>query len=309
MIDQLQQDLNTLSDTVPLLAKGVTDALQEAQSLENAATELLQEISEARQEASVHLNKLRDALPALVVQLDADEKRLVAAGDEVEKAWSDARAALTAAEERLESEADDLMSSRLQLHQAVAEAGTKVDQSTAIGDAAIDRIEQESQESQKELEAASDQVTDQVKNLRAFLDTAESSMSAACDALLKRLTGLGQRLEQEATSIVEGLDQKFQDHISAVQATLGDMIQTVDDGVRDAADRSERTMSEPVDEAGLELKTELERISAGAGKLDSELRQQDQAFDQALLEAEAEASAVPEGIRQIDAASQALTGS
>jgi hypothetical protein len=309
MTDQLQQDLNTLSDTVPLLAKGVSSALQEAQSLENAATELLQEIAEARQETSVHLSKLRDALPALAQQLDEDEKRLVAAGDEAEKAWSAAREALTAAEQRLETEADELLASRGELHQAVAEAGTKVDQSTGIGDAAVDRIEQESQESRKELETAADAVTEEVKNLKDFLGVAESSMSAASDALLKRITELAQRLEQEATKIVEDLDQKFQDHFSAVKDTVDDLIQTVDDGVKDAAERSEDKMTTPIGEAGLELRTELERISAAAEKQDTTLRQQDQAFDQALLEAEGEASVVPEGIRQIEAASQALTGS
>ena len=73
---QMKEDLHTLSDTVPLVTQSMSQAVEAAEALEQAADALLQDVDEARQEVAAHLSKVQDALPPLVVQVETDTGRI-----------------------------------------------------------------------------------------------------------------------------------------------------------------------------------------------------------------------------------------
>src|SRR5258708_21489644 len=83
----LKEDLQTLSDTTTLLGKNMPEVLHGAEALEAAAQELQHEVDAARGEAAAQLTALRNGLPGLAVQVEADEKRLADAGAAVTDAW------------------------------------------------------------------------------------------------------------------------------------------------------------------------------------------------------------------------------
>jgi hypothetical protein len=303
---QMVEDLTTLSDTVPLLSTKVSQAVEAAEALEQAAEALLQDVDEARQEVALHLTRVGDALPPLAVQVETDTGRLGASGDDAVKAWDQAHEDLGSAQDRLEKEAEEVLAARSELQRHLTEAGTKVDQSQTEGEAAVNALETEAQEAETKLTAAAQAVTEEVSELKQFLDVARSSLEDACGTLAQRLLSLGEELQREAEQIIEDLREKQREHLGNTQEPLADLSDHVLANVEDTIDRALRTAATPTTDAGLELRTELERLSASAEKGEEALRREGQELEQALAQLAEEASHIPEGIRQIDQTARTL---
>src|SRR5262245_10430916 len=118
----LMEDLHTLSDAIPLLTKHVEDAKHEAEALQSAAQELQHDVDTARGEAATHLAAVKDALPALVVQLEADEKQLKDAEDALTAAWVAADPVFVQGGESVVKAADEVVAHAQDLHHAIDEA-------------------------------------------------------------------------------------------------------------------------------------------------------------------------------------------
>lgn len=303
---QMKEDLSTLSDTVPLVTKSVTQAVEAAEALEQAAEALLQDVDEARQEVASHLNKVRDALPTLVVQIEIDTGRIGTAGDDASKAWDETHDAWGTAQDRLEKEAEEVLAARLELQGHLTEAGTKVDQSQAEGEAAVDALETEAQEAETKLAAAAQAVGEEVNELKQFMDIARSSLKDACATLAQRLLSLGEELEREAEQIIEDLKTKKEAQLDETKEQLGDLSGEARSEVEITGDRAQRTAVTPVTEAGDDLGVELERLSANTEKGEETLRREGLELAQALSQVETEAGRLPEGIRQIDETARTL---
>lgn len=304
--EQMMDDLRTLSDTLPLLTERVSRAVEGAEALEEAAEALLQDVGEARQEVAGQLDRVRDALPPLAVQIETDTPRIGTAGDDAVKAWDEAHEDLGAAQDRLEKEADEALTARSELQRHLIEVGAKVDQSQAEGEAAVNALEGEAREAETKLGAAAQAVGEEVSELKQFLEVARGSLQEASSTLAQRLLSLGQELEREATQIIEDLRDKQKAHLGNTQDPLADLSDLVLENVEDTAERALRTAATPATDASLELRTELERLSATAEKGEEALRREGQELEQALAQLEAEASCIPEGIRQIDQAARTL---
>lgn len=306
MTEQLKEDLSTLSDTVPLLSTKVSQAVEAAEALEQAAEALLQEVDEARQEVASQLTKVHEALPGLAVQLETDAGRVGASGDEAVKAWDEAHEDMGDAHGQLEKEAEELMAACSDLQRHLTEVGSKVDQSQAEGEAAVGALETEAQEAETKLTAAAQAVSDEVGELKQFLDIARSSLQDACAVLAQRLLSLGEEMQHEAEQIIEDLRGKHKEHLEHSQDPLADLNDHVLANVEDTGERVLRTAATPSTDAGLELRTELERLSATAEKGEEALRREGQELEQALAQLAGEADRIPEGIRQIDQAARTL---
>jgi prefoldin subunit 5 len=267
---------------------------------------LLQEVGEARQEVASHLAKVHEALPGLAVQLETDAGRVGASGDDAVKAWDEAHEDLSAAHDRLEKEAEELVAARTDLQRHLAEVGSKVDQSQAEGEAAVGALETEAQEAETKLTAAAQAVGEEVNELKQFLDVARSSLQDACAVLAQRLLSLGEEMQHEAEQIIEDLRAKHKEHLEHSQDPLVDMADHVLANADDTGERVQRNAATPSTDAGLELRTELERLSATAEKGEEALRREGQELEQALAQLAGEADRIPEGIRQIDQAARTL---
>ena len=306
MTDQLKEDLATLSDTIPLLSTKVSQAVEAAEALEQDAEALLHEVDEARQEVASHLAKVHEALPGLAVQLETDAGRVGAAGDDAVKAWDEAREDMAGAHSQLENEAQELMAACGDLQRHLTEVGSKVDQSQAEGEAAMGALETEAQEAETKLTAAAQAVSQEVDELKQFLDIARSSLQDACTVLAQRLLSLGEEMQHEAEQIIEDLRGKHKEHLEHSQDPLADLTDHVLANVEETGERVLRTAATPATDAGLELRTELERLSATAEKGEEALRREGQELEQALAQLAGEADRIPEGIRQIDQAARTL---
>jgi hypothetical protein len=303
---QLEEDLATLSDTVPLVSGRTSRAVQAADELEQAADALLQEVDEARQELTVQLAQVGDALPPLVVQLQTGSGHVGSGGDEIGKAWDETHDALGTAQDELGKQAAGVLAAGKELQRHLAEVGTRLDQSQAQAEAAVDALESEAKEAEAKLSAAAQVVTGEVAEVKQFLEIARGSVKDACAALSQRLLGLCQEMESEAGQIVEELGKVKSRHLGATREHLEEMHVQVRAVVEQADERYAETAVAPAAEAGLELRTELQRLSATAEKGEESMRDRVRELEQSLAELATEAGRIPEGIRQIEESARTL---
>src|SRR4030095_5897079 len=262
MIEALLEDLNTLSDTVPLLSKAVSTASFEADALENAARDLLQEVTEGRQYLNVHRAAVHEALPPLTAHVREDLQALRTAGDDAETAWHEARDAISAGEQRLGAKVGEVVAAAGHLEKVLAEAGTRVDQLSGKGEAALDLLEQKAQEAQTRLKTPAETPTAETGQMRQFLSLAKSTLDEAAQRLAHRLLEIGESLEPQTTELGEETTAKLSEHLEKVQTPVDGLYAYASAGVAELAERSRRMIGEPVSHVETDLAEELGRPDA-----------------------------------------------
>src|SRR5262245_17612439 len=198
-----EEDLRTLSDLVPLLAKKMSETHDAAEALEAAAVALQHEVEEARHDASSRLAAAQGALPDLVVQVEIEEKSLEDAETALAGAWHAAEPKLAQSGDDAVKQAHDVVTHAQELRAALAEAGTKVDQVQALGEAALAKLAQDAQETEKKVEAALQSLEGEVEK---FKQSAHSAHEAITEAARELLAVLTQAIGHADTALTETLD-------------------------------------------------------------------------------------------------------
>jgi predicted nucleic acid-binding Zn-ribbon protein len=300
----LKEDLQTLSDAIPLLGKNMPEVLHGAEALETAAQELQTDVDAARAEVAAQLTMLHDALPGLAVHVEADEKRLAEAGTAVTDAWQKAAQELERDGEQVANQVDDVMGEVHGLREVLAEAGTRIDQSQAVGEAALARLQHDAQEAGQRLHAALQAMQTEVGNFHSFTDTARQQLTAAAGALLSRLMTISSDAQSGAQEAMETFKAKGGAHKEAAHGVVSAISQQIMDKVDGVGGQIEHDVTTPVGEEAEGLRNELERLGAGAGKHEEALAKHGQVLETALEQAKGEVGPVRAGIGQIQEAAR-----
>jgi hypothetical protein len=302
----LKEDLQTLSDTVPLLGRNFAEVLHWASALEAAAQDLQHEVDAARSEAATELATLHDALPGLAVQVEAEEKQLEDAGAAVTSAWQNGSPELEKDGEQVANRVDEVVDRAHDLQLIVAEAATMVDRSRALGDAALSRLQHDAEDANQRIQAALQTMKTDVSNFGAFTETMRHQLEAAAGKLLFRLTAAGSMEMGSAEETMGAFRAKGREYKDAAHGALSSLSQQVMDQVDTEGEKVEHDLTTPMGEAAASVRDELERLAAAAGKQEVALAGHGQALAVALGQAKGEADPVRTGIGQIqDAAREA----
>lgn len=301
-----EEDLGLLGDLVPLLAKKVADAQHSAEALEAAVTQFQQEVEEARHEAQTHLTEVQGTLPQLATQVETENMALKDAETALNGAWHDAEPRIAAAAEAALAPVADVVSHAHDLQAAIAEAGTRIDQSQATGEAALNKLAQDCQAAEqrisdalaaldKEYEQLAHTVTETVEaianaasNYEAALTIAISHCDAALEGALDEMDHKTTAFKGSSPALYEALGGKIMEKVDALDGEL------------------EQAVTTPVTEAETELEHELELLGATADTWGEELEQHNQQLQQAIEEVKQEAGSMPEGIGEINRAANQL---
>ncbi len=305
MIEALKADLQALSDAMPVLTQRIAHAVEGAEALSAAAQELQQEVDTARAEASAELQAVRDALPSLAVQVGADGKQIEGAAAAASQAWSNAEGGIEVAGEKVANQADELVANTHDLIARIAEVGTKIDQSEAIGDAALAQLAQQGHDADERLRAAMQTLQAEIAQVKQLTASAKETLTAAAQGLwsrLKTITSEGQDGAQQAL-------QAMHERADPIKEAAQDLVATLEQQVMERVDASDGQIAAlvaPLDEAQSLLRVELERLSADAGGYEQTLAQHGQALEVAAGRAQSESNAVPADIAAIQQAAHEL---
>lgn len=301
-----EEDLRTLGDLVPLLAKKVADAHEAAEALEAAATELQHEVDDARHEAASRLAALQDALPALVVQVETEEKQLKDADTELLDAWHEAAPHLAQSGDAMVKQAHDVGTHAHDLRAALAEAGTKIDQSQREGDAALAQLAQDAQAAEKRIEDALHALEAEVEHFKQSAQAAHDALTEAARELLAVLTESTGHADTALQQSMDDMSTRMGAHKDAAhelyQALAGDVMSKVDA----AGEELDQAVMTPLGEAEAHLREDLVRLATLAATQEKELEQHAQALEHALEEVKGETGVVPAGVAEINEAARRL---
>ncbi|HXY38997.1 MAG TPA: hypothetical protein VEQ10_04970 [Vicinamibacteria bacterium] len=300
----LKEDLQTLSDTVPLLNKSLADALHGAEALETAAQELQHEVDAARDEATQELATLQGALPRLAVQVEAEEKALADAEAAVSDGWQNTSQELEKDGEQVANRVDEVVGEVHDLQAVLVEAATRIDQSQATGEAALSRLQHDAQEAGQRLHAAFEALNAEVSGFHGFAESAKQQLSAATTRLWSRLQGISSEAADGAQQSLEAFRAKTGAYKDAAHGVVAALSQQIMDKVDAAGAQVDHELTAPVGGAVAGLHDELGRLEAAAGKHELALANHGTALDAALEQAKAEDGPVRAGIGQIQEAAR-----
>jgi DNA anti-recombination protein RmuC len=305
-VEGLKQDLQTLSESVPLVTARASDALHGAEELEKAAQALLADVEAAHSEASTQLTRVHDALPAMAAQVEGDAKRIGEASVALNAAWADADPVLERAASAVADRLDEVQSHLHDLRTALAEAGTKIDQAQTVGDEALQRLENDAHAADQRLRAALQTFQAEIAGLHDFAAAARATVTEHARTLLGRLLTVSTAEAQPgAQDALEALHARRDAHRQSLHELLsnvsGELMQKVDD----AHEPLEQAVAVPLGRVQATLRTDLERVGALAGSQEKDLASHGQTLEAALAELETETTAVPKGLEQIDEAARA----
>jgi hypothetical protein len=301
-----EEDLSTLSDLVPLLAKKIEDAHAAAESLEAAATTLQHEVDEARNEAASRLAALQDALPGLVVQVEVEEKALKEADAALLEAWHEAAPKLARSGEAIVTQAHDVVTHAQELRTALAEAGTKIDQTQALGEAALAKLAQDAQEAEKRVEAALHTLEAEIEGFKQSTHAVGDAISSAARDLLAVLTEATGHADSALAEALDDMEAKATAHTQAAHDLFEALSSDLMDKVDAAGQELEHDVTTSLTEAGTHLRGDLTVLGATAGEQEKELEQHAHALEAALTSVKAEAEVVPAGVAEINEAAQRM---
>lgn len=301
-----EEDLRTLSDLVPLLAKKVSDSHDAAEALEAAAVALQHEVEEARHEAASRLAAVQGALPDLVVQVDIEEKSLKDADTALAGAWHAAEPRLAQSGADVLKQSQDVVTGAQALRAALAEAGTKVDQVQAIGEAALAKLAHDAEETEKKIEEALHSLEGEVEKFKQATHAAHEAITEAARELLAVLTQTIGHADTALTEALDDMDAKTSAHQTAAQDLFEAIAGDVMDKVDAAGPELEHDVTTPLAEAATSLRGDLETLGHTAGAQEKELEQHGQALEQALGEMKAQTGIVPAGVVEINEAARRL---
>jgi chromosome segregation ATPase len=295
----LEQDLAELSDALPLLPAEVTALGGSAGTLEAAAETLLSEVGAGRQELESLLTHVRNALPGFTVQVEAIDKRLETTLEAVEKAWSEADDQLEEGEKALAARGEEVDTERAELLKVLFEAGTKVDQASADGDAAVDRLESAARDAQARVKTAADTVTTRVAALGTMLEQTTTAMADAAQVFMERITLFVDNANFDTDVLLDHLAHRLGQYTGNVEA-LGKEVETRVDAILNAGSaRTYDNIREPLLTAGEEVRIAVERLAATASTQQESLAKGLDAHDAALTDVKQAAEPLPAGVEQI----------
>jgi len=300
----LKEDLQALSDAVPLLGKNVADVVHGAEALEAAAQELLHEVDAARDEVATQLAALHDALPGLAAQVEENERHLEDAGTAVTDAWHKAGPELEKNGEQVANQVDEVMSEVHSLREILAEAGTRVGQSQAAGEAALARLQHDAQEAGQRLHAALETMQTEVSSFHSFADAAKQQLTTAAQALWSRSKMISSETHSGAQEALDAFHAKGSAHKDATHDVASSLSQQLMDKVDAAGGQLEHDVGAPIGETAAALHNELERLGAGAARHEEELAKRGQALEATLEQAKGEVGPVRASIGQIQDAAR-----
>ena len=301
-----EEELGLLADLVPLLAKKITDAQHSAEALEAAVTQFQQEVDEARQDAASRLTDMQHALPTLASQVETEEMALKEAGTALIGAWHDAEPRLTAAGEAALAPVADVISHTHDLQAAIAEAGTRIDHSQAMGEAALDKLGQDCHAAEQRIQAALqalekeidqfehsaadalEAITNATTSFEAVLTMANGHCDAALEGALDEMDNKRIAFKGSAPALYEALGGKLMEKVDALDGELQQAVTT------------------PVTEAQTEVEHDLEKLGSTADTWGQQLEEHAQKLDQAVEEVKQEAGSIPTGIEEIHKAAAQL---
>ncbi len=302
----LKEDLAELADAVPALRQHASETIGRAHGLADAATALLQEIADARDEATSFLTSSRNAMPAFKNELEELDKRQQDAGDAAEKAWSEASDGLGGAEQALHDAGGQVASAQAGLLHGVFAAATRVDQASVAGTDAVQRLGGAAGEGATRLRAAAEAASKEAAALHELLDQTKQSVSEAEHGLLERMVQLAAAAQADAAALVEKLERRHQEHRTNLQApldALGGQLSAIEDGWET---RLHDAVRAPVLQAEESARTALQELAGEAEQREAAVREAQAAQDASLALLEEAAGHLPDGIRQINEAMEKL---
>lgn len=299
------EELRLLSDLVPLLAKKVTDARQAAEALETATTQFQHEADEAQLDAASRLTELQAALPNLVTQVEGAKTALETAGTAMIGAWHEAEPRLATSGEEMLKQAAAVIPHAHDLQAALAEAGTRIDQLQAIGDAALAKLAQHCQEAEQRLQTALQALEKEVQQLTQSAEAAAEALATAAGSFNSALANAAERAEMAVEGGLEEMGNKANAHKGAAEPLFASLAGKLM-GKVDATDGDiQQAVNTPLTQMETDLERNLEKVGITADIWGKELEQHGQRLDQALEEVKGQEAAVPKGIAEIiDAATR-----
>jgi archaellum component FlaC len=301
-----EEDLKLLADLVPLLAKKLTDAQQSAEALESAVTQFQHDVDEARQEAASRLTDMQDALPALAVQAEAEEKALKDAETALIGAWHEAEPRLAAAGEAALAPVADIISHTHDLQAALAEAGTRIDQSQAMGEAALAKLGQDCHAAEQRIQAALQALEKEAHQLEHSAQEAIAAVTSAATNFEAALTMANGHCDAALEKALQEMDDKtiaFKGAAPALYESLAGLLMEKVDGLDGEIQQAVTT---PLTEAETELERDFDKLGVTTDIWGQELEQHTQKLEEAVEEVKQEAASVPAGITEINNAAAQL---
>lgn len=295
----LKEDLNELSTMLPLLPEEVNQMRQSAHHLSEAATHLLAEAGAARQAADGLLPQAQATLAGFTTLTDALEKRLTAAVERAEAAWTQGSNYVEQAEDLVQAAAEDVNAARTELMQALFDGGTTVDQASADGEAAIDAIEAAASDGATRIEAAVSTLTGQLSDLQEAMERTRDTFTQSCEVFVEQVKPkLVNSVHFDAGAFFDEMAAR-QDRYTAHLTELAQQVQSgVEAVVTDFQSRLEAITS-PLRLAAENLRIELESLGATAATQREAVAKALDGHDQAVEELTEAKEPLPRGIQQI----------
>lgn len=307
-MSDLKEDLAELSDVLPKLPAEVTAAVEAAQELDAAAQTLLDAVGHGRQEMQGLLAHVQNALPDFTVQVEMMEKRLETALEVAEKAWNEADDAIEESEKALEAKGEELSTERTELLAVLFEAGTRVDQASADGDAAVDRLEAAAKDGQARVKAAADALTAKAAALGAQIKETTEAIEEAGQVFLDRVTTFVDNGRFDTDVLLDHLEHRMKQYTAHLESVTKEVESRGDAIVLAASKRTTENVRQPLIEEGEKFRTALEAMASNASEHQDTLVKVLAGHEEALEEVKQAAAPVPNGIMEIHEAVVRMRG-
>jgi uncharacterized protein YoxC len=298
-VSTLKEDLSELSSALPAIPDEVAGLEQHTQELADAASALFQWVDQERQEVATLLTAARDTMASFTHQIEALEKRLEDSVAATEKEWSDGHAHLTDGEHALETAGHQLDPARADLFRTLAEAGTKVDQASADGEATTKHLVTAAQDGHDRIVAASGEVAHQQGELYELLEATKTSLNEARHSFLARVEQFVTHAVHEIDSLFDHLRDRLSEYVDLAGHQSGKVFIPYEAIIRDKLAPS---LHEIGGRAGLAAETAriaLETLAAGARSQEEALARARDTLENALEQVDATAAPLHDAVKQI----------
>jgi hypothetical protein len=227
------------------------------------------------------------------------EKRLETAMAGVEKAWSEADDHLEEGEKEVQTRGEELNTERTELLKALFEAGTRVDQATAEGEAAVNRVEAAAQDAATRIKTAADAVTDKVASLKALLEKTTQSLEDSGEAFLERMTRFVDNGKFDTDVLLDHLSHRLGQYTAHLEDVAKDVESKADAVVLAAGQRTTDTIQKPLVGAAEDFRVAAEALAATASSEQATLVKAVAAHDEALGDVKEAVAPMKTGIQEI----------
>jgi hypothetical protein len=256
----LKEDLTELSDVLPLLPAEVTALNQSALELVAASATLLAEVRAGREDLESLLAHVRDALPGFTSEVEILDQRLEGALDGMEKAWTEADDHLEEGEKALAAGGEQVNTEHADLLKALAEAGTKIDQASADGEAVIDRVEAAARDGQARIKTAADAVSAKAAALNAVLGSTTEAMTEASQAFQDRVSRFVENARVETDATLDHFEDGWKQYTQHLEVVAKEVEPRADAIVMEAGRRTADNVRQPLVAAAEAFRIALERL-------------------------------------------------